>query len=690
LDLAAPHAFELGAFRLAPHQASPIVSRGGRNFVQLKARSHELEFWLPESLTKTAVTFSVRTQGPERIAVAIDGIRLGTSNFTKAEEKVVSLGPRPSALERGRHTLRLTRGGRGSPDGLEMSWLRIGEEVDTRPLTEPLGVAQIEQDVPIGGVPEHGWVFRDRMQIRCPVWVDQPSLRVVAKLGVWGEGEANFDVRLVTRDGQERLLAEASFEKGPEDRTAKLDTGPLGVEREFVEIVFRARKVRAGSRFALSKPELEWLPQTPTETHAERAFVFVLSGLSTAYSPPGSAALGLSVLQEFAEEAVGYPDYRAQSPNPGAAIGSLLTGLPPWRHAALDGATPLDPSLPTLATWFEAEGARAGLFTGVPHSFAALGFGRGFERVDEVSPVEDRPAIAPLTQFREWMNERVTNLPRGLAFIHLRGGHPPFDLSQEQAQLLPPAEYGGDLEPRRAAIQLAQVRARTRLGDRILPEEDWTRFEAMRRAALEEQNLALRQTFGELRRMGAWEDSLVIVMGDVGSASRPTVPFDERARIGDATLGVPLFIKFPKSAGRGTEVKGNFLPVDVYETLARALALPERARAPGAFSLFPGTFPREQAERRASVAYFEGAFLARLGPYVLHGKDGNVPALCQVSWDPGCAQDRAAQDPLAASLLWNRVQAEMRPLFDVAPTQGPKAPLPDFVKNALIVWGSVR
>lgn len=690
LDLAAPHAFELGAFRLAPHEAPPIVTRGGRNFVQLQARSHDVEFWLPEPLSKTAVTFSVRTTGPERISVALDGVRLGTVNFTKAEEKVVSLGPRASGLERGRHTLRLSRGGRGSSEGLEMSWIRIGEEVDTRPQSEPLGVLQIEQDVPIGGVPEHGWVFRDRMQIRCPVWVDQPSLRVVAKLGVWGEGEAHFDVRLVTRDGQERLLAEASFEKGPEHRTERLDTGPLGVEPQFVEIVLRARKVRAGSRFALSRPELEWLPQTPTETHAERAFVFILSGLGAAYSPPGSAALGLSVLQEFAEEAVGYPDYSAQSPSPGAAIGSLLTGLPPWRHGALDATTPLDPKSPTLATWFEAEGARAALFTGVPHSFSALGFGRGFERVDEVSPVEDRPAIAPLTQFRDWMNERVTNLPRALAFVHLRGGHPPFDLSREQAQLLPPAEYGGDLEPRRAAIQLANVRARSRAADRVLPDEDWTRLEAMRRAALEEQNVALRQTFAELRRMGAWEDSLVIILGDVGSGSRPTIPFDERARIDDAQLGVPLFIKYPKSVGRGTEIKGNFLPIDVYETLARALGLPASARAPGAFSLYPGTFPREQAERRASVAYFEGAYLARLGPYVLHGKDGAAPALCQINWDPGCAQDRAAQDPLATSLLWNRVQAEMQPLFEVAPPRAVKEPLPDFVKNALIVWGSLR
>ena len=91
--------------------------------------------------------------------------------------------------------------------------------------------------------------------------------------------------------------------------------------------------------------------------------------------------------------------------------------------------------------------------------------------------------IRPKDEFSFIKKNRATESPL-LVFVHLRGGHAPFDISKDVARELPPAEYGGDLSPRRAAIQVAEVRTRSHPARRRIPEEDWVRLGAMRKAAL--------------------------------------------------------------------------------------------------------------------------------------------------------------------------------------------------------------
>jgi len=95
-----------------------------------------------------------------------------------------------------------------------------------------------------------------------------------------------------------------------------------------------------------------------------------------------------------------------------------------------------------------------------------------------LSPVQDLPASAPLEHARAWLEqaiERDRDLRR-LLVIHVRGGHPPWDLTHEEVNELEPREYLGMLEARRGGILLAHQRAQPRPLQRRLAPADWTRL----------------------------------------------------------------------------------------------------------------------------------------------------------------------------------------------------------------------
>src|SRR5690606_12436381 len=132
-----------------------------------------------------------------------------------------------------------------------------------------------------------------------------------------------------------------------------------------------------------------------------------------------------------------------------------------------------------------------------------------------------------------------------------------------------PLEYGGDLDPRRAGLQLAAVRGRPRPQLRKLLDEDWTRLHAMQRAALEKQHVALARMFRWLQDEQLWDDSLVVVIGDVTAGEAPEVPFAPHAPLSEERMHAPLLIKWPGGAMAAHEVSQPVTTVDLSATLLK-------------------------------------------------------------------------------------------------------------------------
>src|SRR5690606_15909680 len=113
---------------------------------------------------------------------------------------------------------------------------------------------------------------------------------------------------------------------------------------------------------------------------------------------------------------------------------------------------------------------------------------------------EDRPGSAPILHGRDWLKEHLatdSSVPR-LLVMHLSAAHPPWDVTPEEARVLPPEDYNGIVEPRRGAMALREVRQRHRASRRILGPNDWQRVEALQVAALQKLDTALEALVSEL------------------------------------------------------------------------------------------------------------------------------------------------------------------------------------------------
>ena len=76
-----------------------------------------------------------------------------------------------------------------------------------------------------------------------------------------------------------------------------------------------------------------------------------------------------------------------------------------------------------------------------------------------------------------------------------------------------------------------------------MPAEDWQRLQEMQAAALKKQSEALSELLTWLQERNAYEDSLIVVLGDVGAGERPTIPFEPEAELHEATLRLRLRLR---------------------------------------------------------------------------------------------------------------------------------------------------
>jgi hypothetical protein len=309
--------------------------------------------------------------------------------------------------------------------------------------------------------------------------------------------------------------------------------------------------------------------------------------------------------------------------------------------------------------------------------------GRGFGTFDSYAPQADVASTAPILELKKWLQKHIAHEGPVLGVLHLRGGHPPFDVTREAAQELPPAEYGGNLTPRRAAIQLAEIRARQSERHRQMPEEDWRRLAALQKRALLDQNVQLTHLFDWLKREGAYDDTLIVLMGDVSSGEVPLIPFAHDAPLEESFLAAPLIVKFPAGFAAGTAVPGFFAPEDVTMTLAASLGI-EWPRG-DAIDL-----SRSDAASRAAIrphiAYRAGAYSLRLGDMILQGKDGTPPRLCQPALDVNCLVDRGEDHVLEGRALWFTLYGTLfEPLNNSRKAE--VVPEDERHQSALLVWG---
>jgi len=697
LDLGTPSVHALNDFAFEPDSALEEIEQGGSTYARLRRRELRLTFWLDAAVERELlVGLRGRAGSARSVTVLVDGRTLGVAKLSDAAPAVATLAVAEFALSRGRHTLLLKFVG-PAPTGrgffADVDWIRIGVRDEHTATYSAPTFEDIRADFELNGTPRRSIVLRAPGSVRCPA---RPAAGAQLRLalGYWGDGSGTAEVRVLEDGAAPITLQQRHVVGGAGAQWVPLEIDLSRFSGRVVGIELRALRTEGGGRVVFGEPRLV-RRQSPVQQVPEASTVVVVlaSALDRRRIPPWGPIGGLTAIGEIARTGVAFSDYRVPTTIPASVVASLLTGLHPRSHRLEDPAARLPPGARTLGAALKAVGGRTAFLTGVPTTFAPFGFEQGWDRFAAFSPVHDVAATEPLDEATRWLEQRLRTARREkqLVIVHLRGAHPPWDLTREEVARLPPEEYGGAIDARRGGVVLGQVRARRQVTARRLTAEEWVRLRALEDAALVKQNDAIQRLIEALKREDAWADTLFVFAGDVAQGDPPRVPYDPSPPLGEDRLVTPLLVKFPGAQRGGTETNVLVTTADLAATTLRAFRLDVPPQLEGE-DLFALAAQQEPVAGRVLVATLGASYASRAGSWLLLGTPGKVPFLCQLDVDPACTTDLFDARPIVAQALWRWTflaeRAAARPDRRAAPRE-PAAIDPDLAAS-LIVWGDVQ
>lgn len=677
--------------RYGPKLGKPDVDafeRDGSTWIRLKSRQVSLSFVTTEPVSSEGgIVIAARVKGgvSKALSVSLDGKPVGALSMPHAETKVVETRSSQTTLEAGAHQLdlRFVGGGKASPDTFgEIDWVRVGAFDGDAAYAAPTR-RDVLVSTAVAGKTERAISLRGNAFARCTGYVPSDSVWK-ADLALTGGGDADVEVR-VLRDRKEPSVvarlhlgaAEAAGWKPVSVPLGELDT-TAAIEVAVVRAAKGTRVLFGESKVVRSKPRVPHAPFAPA-----RAVVLVVLGTT---SPKSLSAFGgprpTPELARLVERGIVFEQNRAVSVLSNATLASMLTGEGPREHGVVDGDTKLAKK-PTLVSEAAREaGIATALFTANPTTSQIFGFDRGWETFLARGPLEEGQATAVFDDAIRFVEAHKKD--RFFLTIHARGGHPPWDASDEQMKDLPPQNYTGGLDPKHAGELIAKAK-------RIPPvirytDGDRERAAALHTLAIQAHDAALGRFLSALRLNGLDDDTTVIVTGDVTPDESAHVPFAESDVLEEPALATFLVVRPHKSVPtRAVHVQAPTENMHIATTILDAFGL----AAPASFhspSLFAVAESHDHLEDEPRVALAAMRFSARFGDLVLSGTKDREGRLCDLLLEPSCATDVRTTHPLATETLHRR-------LFDTLATDPKGLPAREDARldppsaAALKAWG---
>ncbi|HTM44782.1 MAG TPA: sulfatase-like hydrolase/transferase, partial [Polyangiaceae bacterium] len=479
LDLGTPFANVRRSYSVGPFDDVSNITRGGKTYIAALGRELSYGFWLQHESASLSVALRARAGLSERVSVYLDDERLGVVRLPMSDFATVVSAESHRSLALGSHTVTLRFEGRRAPveqtPYAELDWVWVGNKADLTANYSPPTLDDIVADVALSGEPQRSLVLRAPAAVRC-AWRPTRGETLEMGLGFWGQGQGTAQLRAVAEGEASVTLAEHAVQGGDQAAWKQVSVDLSRFEGKAITLELDATQIQGSGRIAFGEPAIRSANQKrPAIAQAQNVVLVLAGGLSRSALPPWGTAQGFRGLLELIHQGVIFNGYRAHSTVVTSVVASLLTGLPPRLHAVEDMSSKLPDSVFTIAETLKQHGGHSAMFTGVPTSFAAFGFDRGWDEFHEISPVLDQPATEPLTRASDWLAQQINKAPseKHLLVVHLRGGHPPWDLSREETASLPPEEYAGMLDARRGGIILSELRGQPANSRRRMRAEDW-------------------------------------------------------------------------------------------------------------------------------------------------------------------------------------------------------------------------
>ncbi len=322
--------------------------------------------------------------------------------------------------------------------------------------------------------------------------------------------------------------------------------------------------------------------------------------------PYGYKRLATPAISELARDGVLFENAFTPIPITLPAHCSLMTGLYPMSHGVRDfSAQILAPGHTTLAEILKARGYATAAFVGAAVLERRFGLAQGFDyyhdnfdltRLGEVSlDSVERKADEVAEVALKWLRERKGKF---FAWVHLYDPHHPYE---------PPEPYRSRYSPYDGEIAAADA--------------------------------AVGRLLAQLKAGGAYDDTLIVLVGDHGEGLGEHGEKTHGFFIYDSTLRIPLIIKFPRGQQRGTRVSAQVRLIDVFPTALQALGYEVPAEAQGK-SLLAYALGRARgdlelyAESYLPFYHFDWSELVAIRTGTFKYIDAPRPELYHVAKDP--------------------------------------------------------
>ncbi len=664
------------------------VERGGASWAQVWSRTFSQTFHTDHP-SPVFVAGRMLGLAARRATVRIDGRVYGTLSLNRTTAEVSSTKASAEPLEPGAHTLTIQFHGsaHGRQAFAEIDWLRVGEPDEDPTTFAPPSERDIVVDSVVAGRPRRSVALRAPGMVRCAV-AAREGMTFQSDIGYLGPGSGKAEVR-VTEPGQSPVVVHAAEIGGEKDLSSHASVSLDSYAGKLVLLELVATRSSSGARVLFGEPTLAMRPALPPpRTPAKAAILVVMSKADKAHLPPYAEVPALAALTSLAQSSVVFRQHRAVTTVSSAAMASSLSGLPPENHGLIDPASRLPAAITTVAGLASEGRVSSAMFTANPMSFEAFGFGRGWDRFEVFSPVSGHEGRGPMTDGTRWLEARLqeSGQQHMLAVLHTRGGHPPWTTSADEARDLPPADYSGPVEARRAGQVLARARGK-RPKWRMTPA-DRERLEALFALALVSEDQALGALVSSLRKAGVWDSTLLIVTSDLALGGPARVPFADAERLDEDLLDLPLIVHFPGGRYGGKAVQSPTSALDLVPTLLGALGLQTPPRLAGT-DLYDIAAHPERHVLRPQYATIGREYAVRFGNVVLRGESPKPPVLCDLALGANCPGTTPPSLAVLAHALWRQTFAWYRAtdIDKIGSLREPATLDPDTV-SALTVWGN--
>lgn len=653
----------------------------GASWAGVQSRSLEMRFVsTTESVGENGITVEARVRGgaARGAAVYLNGRAIGNLSFSKGETKIAQLRASGASIQRGANDLLLRFIGatKGHDELAEIDWIRIGPNDGDAPYAAPTRADAIAT-VTSGGVSRRGVSLRAPGFARCSAQIPNGAVLEGWVAASGGEGEA--EVRVLVDRAEPRVVGSVHV-GGPLDPPGWIPLSlPLGDVGTLAAVELVARSSSKGARIVFAEPRVV-APAPAAESAPPKARGVALIVLGTVarrqlsiYGGP----IAMPELAQIASKGTVFEAHRGTSNLGNGAVASMLTGQHPRDHGVAEPDAALPESVLTVAEAARQGGVATGMFTANPTTSAPFGFDRGFQTFVATSPNDDAPATSVFDAAGSWLAEHKND--RFFLVVHARGGHPPWDIADEEAKDLAPAGYTGSLEPKQAGESLAKARRISRL----FADADRERAYALQARAVAAHDAALGRLMSQLRSLGRDKDTLVLVTSDIGVDAAAHVPFLEEDPLEEAALALPLVMKAPDGAA-GARVTAPTSSVDLARTTLEALGLPPAPKLRGEPLWVSAARPADGPERPLHAASAT-RFSVRWGGFVYVGARDRGLRLCNLALDPDCVSDVRATHPLASELMHAVAFDEL--VKKEPPVVAPRVVPDDKLPSALRAWG---